>query len=72
MGLKRQKIEYKISWEIIRKTSSYKPGAEYCNLCISEAIFIAFPREGDILINSRDEIIKKCRHRDKYKLAKIL
>ena len=66
--LKERNIKFDIQWSIARRAQPYKPGAIFCNLCTSEAIAIAYPKENEILINSRDEIINHCRHRDKWKL----
>ena len=62
--------EYDIESYIARHAEPYKAGGKFCNLCISEAIQIAYPAGDFILINSRDEIINHCRHRDKWKLEK--
>ena len=66
-GLKEEGKEYDIKWEILRKSYSYKPGAKYCNLCTSEALAIAF-QSGSNGLNSKSEILKKCRHKTRWKL----
>ena len=68
--LKGKGINYEIKWEIVRKAQPYQPGGKYCNLCIAKAISIAYPKKGEILINSREEIIKNCKHKSRWKLEK--
>ena len=68
--LKNENTTYSIDWSIVRYAEPYKAGSKFCNLCISEAIQIAYPAGDTILINSRDGIINHCRHRDKWKLEK--
>ena len=68
--LKDEGRDYNITWEIVRTARSYKPGGKYCNLCTSEALAIAF-EPGQNCLNSRNEVIKRCRHRSKWKLDKF-
>ena len=68
--LKGKGINYEIKWEIVRKAQPYRPGGNYCNLCIAEAISIAYPKKDETLINSREEIIKNCKHKSRWKLEK--
>jgi len=63
--------EYEIKWskEAIKK--SYTPEGRSCALCAFEKLAIAlYP--GKNLINKRNEIVSKCRHRLKYKLSKLI
>ena len=64
--LKDEKKNYKIEWSIEKKSTGYNQTSKTCNLCLSEkASILAFePKEK--LINSRSEIISKCRHENKY------
>ena len=66
--LKTRNINYEINWEIIRKASPYQPGGKFCHLCTSEGIAIGFYQGTEELINSKDEVITRCRHRAKWKL----
>ena len=57
-----------VSWKIVKKAKAYRPETKICSLCIAEKFEIAnYP--GNNLLNKRSEIIAKCRHRRKYKLA---
>ena len=68
--LKEKGISYNITWEIHRKAKAYRPGARYCNLCTAEALAIAF-QAGENCLNSKNEILKQCRHRARWKLGKF-
>ena len=70
-NLKENKIKFEIFWKIERKANPYQPGGIFCHLCTSEAIAIGFHQGNECLINSKDEILSRCRHRDKWKLCKF-
>ena len=59
---------YNISWSVATKAHPYVCGSRKCDLCLSEKVLIA---QGDpeVMLNKRDELISKCRHRNKYTLA---
>ena len=57
----------KITWRIIKHHAAYNPVSKRCNLCLSEKLYIA-EYKGSNLLNKRDELISKCRHRNKYTL----
>ena len=59
-----------IAWEMIATASPYKCGTRHCNLCLTEKLLImkAAPNS---LLNSRNEIVSKCRHSNKFKLGKL-
>ena len=65
--LKDAKEEYKISWEIISKGTTYNNRTKYCGLCNLEKYFII--REGAGTLNRRFEMVSACRHARKYLLA---
>ena len=62
-----------IKWEIIKKSKSYRPGMKTCNLCIEEITQILFsqPNKSESLLNKREELYSKCRHRDKWKIEPV-
>ena len=68
--LEDRKVKYELLWKIRSKATSYRPGAGFCNLCISEkmAILLADPRKS---LNKRSEILEMCRHRARFKLCNI-
>ena len=63
-------LEYNINWKLKKKAMLYKPGASYCDLCVSEKveILLSDPRSS---LNKRTEILESCRHRHRYKLGSI-
>ena len=66
-GIKDKGGEPTIKWRIIKHRAPYNPVAKRCNLCLSEKLYI-LEYEGTNLLNKRDELISKCRHRNKYTL----
>ena len=69
-GLKRSNIQFTIQWKILARARSYSPETGHCGLCTTEKAKILFYK-GDNLINKRNEIMAKCRHRAKHKLDSI-
>ena len=59
--------ELSIKWRIIKHHAAYNPVAKRCNLCLSEKLSI-LEYEGRNILNKRDELMSKCRHRNKYTL----
>ena len=59
---------FKIVWRIIGHAPAYTPVSKKCSLCLSEKLYIA-ENINNNLINHRDELISKCRHRNKYALS---
>ena len=49
------------------KSHKYVCGSRKCDLCICEKLLIA---RGDpyVLLNKRDELVSKCRHRNIYNI----
>ena len=66
--LKEQNKNVDISWEILGVHQSYNTSTKRCMLCLNEKLAVALRKEDNIL-NKRTEIISKCRHSIKYKLA---
>ena len=66
--IKDQGGDFNVEWRIIGHDPSYNPVAKKCNLCIAEKLYIAENIESDLvrLIHTRDEMITKYRHRNKY------
>ena len=65
-SLREENIDSDIKWSILRKCTPYRAGGKQCNLCLWEKYFII---KGDHhMINQKDELLGKCRHRDKYLL----
>ena len=57
----------KVKYSIKKKVISYRPEIEKCNLCIEEKKQIILADKNKI-INKNDEILTKCRHRNKFLL----
>ena len=63
--------EPNVQFQIVRKATAYKPGKRMCDLCLSEKLEISKVSANTTYLNSRDEIIRKCPHRDKYMLHRV-
>ena len=60
--------EPKIKWSILAKAPSYKKGNRYCDLCLTEKLFILANIEDNSYLNKRSELAQKCRHKAKFLL----
>ncbi len=54
-----------IKWKILKKVVS-KPRKDYCRLCLMEKMYIINSIGDHMLLNSRSELVSKCRHQNKY------
>ena len=63
------KKSYEIKWELITKSKSYSLGSKFCNLCLTEKMFI-LNSDKSKTINNRD-LLTKCRHKTKFKLNNL-
>ena len=61
--------EYNINWRIIKHFPGYNPVSKRCMLCLSEKLHIA-EYDGGNMLNTRDELVSKCRHQNKFLLTK--
>ncbi len=68
--LKRNGTSHNISWRIRDKTQPYKEGAPGCNLCTTEKYHI-LTSQAKNLLNTRKELISKCRHMNKFMLKNV-
>ena len=69
--LKREGTEHRIEWSIKKLGFAYKNGARYCDLCAWEKLSIALG-DPETTLNSRTEILAKCRRKRRYKLENFL
>ena len=69
--IKRGGNEPYIAWKIVKQVDTYKGGQPICNLCLAEKYFIIRDR-GRNLLNSRTEILSKCRHKKKFLLNRAI
>ena len=58
---------FSVTWQIAASTKALKRGNGRCDLCSTEKLLIIMAAPGSI-INKRDEIVSKCRHRNKFLL----
>ena len=65
-----QNEQFEVAWKIITKTSPYTSGTRKCDLCITEKMHIA-SADPTTLLNTRAEIVSKCRHRNKFLLKNV-
>lgn len=66
--LKRKNRSPTITWKTIRRCPPFNRSSLRCTLCLTEKLEIAsFPDPGKLL-NSRNELISKCRHVNKFTL----
>ena len=56
-----------IQWSIVRKSLPYQGGGGLCNLCIDEKTLICSSNPV-ITLNSRSEIMQKCKHKEPFYL----
>ena len=66
--LKEKKEEYDLSWGIIDKANPYKGSSDKCKLCLLEKYHILMRND---LLNSRSELMSKCRHRRKHLIGSV-
>ena len=66
--LKRKNQSPKITWKTIRKCHPFNRAKGKCNLCLNEKLEIAIYPNQKKLLNSRSELISKCRHVNKFTL----
>ena len=52
-----KRTDYKLTWDIIDRARTYRPGKRTCNLCMSEKFHILV---GTNLINKNTELLNKC------------
>ena len=66
--LKEYSVKYSIKWRIMKKCKSYSNKTKRCNLCLHEKfLIIYYPKLSSL--NSRNELLSKCRHRNKFLLS---
>ena len=58
-----------VKWKIVKQSSTAKSFNRRCNLCIDEKISIINFWDRRLLLNERNELVFKCRHKGKFKLT---
>ena len=64
-SLKEKNIAYTITWSIHTKAYPYISGGRRCDLCLQEKLTICLA-DPKTTLNSRSEMVSKCRHKRKY------
>ena len=67
MGIERERY-YLINWNIAMKSQKNVCGSRKCDLCICEKLLIS-REDPNVFLNKRDELVSKCRHRNKFTLT---
>ena len=60
-----------IKWEIEKLVGAYQPGYKNCELCLAEKVAIGRHADDPDCLNKRSELAAACRHRARYKLARL-
>ena len=68
--LKGENKPHEVEWSIKARAFPYKSGSKHCDLCLVEKTTIALADQ-KFALNSRSEIMSKCRHKNKYCLNKF-
>jgi hypothetical protein len=67
-SLKEKNFSFSTKWKIIKRCRPYNPSSKICNLCLNEKFYI-LSHTGGSLLNKRNELISKCRHKNKFLLS---
>ena len=68
-NLNGQGLTSQIKWKIVRQSSTANSFNGRCNLCIDEKISVINFKNRRLLLNERNELVFKCRHKSKFKLS---
>ena len=66
-GLKDRGLSPQIKCKIIRHSSTVNSFNGRCNLCLDEKISKINFKNRKLLLNKRNELVFKCRHKEKFK-----
>ena len=69
--LKRSGANFEVRWSICEKAKAYSGASKHCGLCLAEKYHIA-TADKQTALNSRTELVSKCRHRNKFALSNYL
>ena len=70
--LKENNQGYTIKWSILKHAISYTGGSKRCNLCLEEKFCILKDINKDNLLSKRSEIFGKCRHKNRFRVNKVV
>ena len=57
-----------IKWKFLKVSKPYAPGQASCDVCASEKLFILKSSKDSKFLNKRNELVKVCPHKAKYRL----
>ena len=66
--LRAKNLDPEITFKVLEQSKSYKPESKHCQLCVAKKFYIIYGTQKNKL-NRKSEIISKCKHKNKYKLA---
>ena len=66
--LKNQGVPHSISWKIVTHAKPFQCSGSRCYLCLNEKLYIATHEDPASLLNKRNELVSKCRHKNKFAL----
>ena len=67
-NLNNKNVKYSIKWRVLARCNSYSNKTKRCHLCLHEKYIIIYhPKLASL--NSRNELLSKCRHRNKFLLS---
>ena len=66
-NLKSNDIPFNTTWSILKQAPPYSKETKSCQLCLTEKTYISIA-DSNLSLNKRNEILSKCRHRDKFLL----
>ena len=62
-------FEPMIKWSIKKRGHAFSSGSKKCDLCLTEKTIILYS-DKSCTLNKRDELMEKCRHKNKFRLKK--
>ena len=68
--LKDNNIQHDLKWSITSNAHPYVWGSRRCDLCSTKKLTI-IKADPETLLNTRDELVSKCRHMNKFKLRRF-
>ena len=65
--------EPNIKWSILAKTKAYQKGGRYCDLCLTEKLYISKEQISHpfTCLNKRSDLTNKCIHKSMYRLTRV-
>ena len=64
--LKDQGLNYNVTWDLVTRAMPWRRGSRTCGLCLAEKALILYERHPPGMLNTRSELMAKCRHANKH------